>query len=103
MCGHDWCSVRISKEIVEFTSGKDEHYKWDKAKVTAALTSEQQEILAKRGVLSPEEIHRLAAKTKKVMTEEATDKASCHSDYVDADVARKLQEKRGDLVELIVP
>jgi phosphomethylpyrimidine synthase len=23
MCGHDWCSVRISKEIVEFTSGKD--------------------------------------------------------------------------------
>ncbi|MEI8021173.1 MAG: phosphomethylpyrimidine synthase ThiC, partial [Schlesneria sp.] len=103
MCGHDWCSVRISKEIVEFTSGKDENYKWDKAKVTAALTAEQQEILAKRGVLSPEEIHRLAAKTKKVMTEEAADKASCHSDYVDAEVARKLQEKRGDLVELIVP
>jgi hypothetical protein len=22
MCGHDWCSVRISKEIVEFASGK---------------------------------------------------------------------------------
>ncbi len=103
MCGHDWCSVRISKEIVEFTSGKDENYKWDKAKVTAALTAEQQEILAKRGVLSPEEIHRLAAKTKKVMTEEAADKASCHSDYVDAEVARKLQEKRGDLVESIVP
>ena len=24
MCGHDWCSVRISKEIVEWTSGKAE-------------------------------------------------------------------------------
>jgi hypothetical protein len=25
MCGHDWCSVRISKEITDFYSGKDEH------------------------------------------------------------------------------
>src|SRR5207247_5164547 len=23
MCGHDWCSMRISKEIQEFASGKD--------------------------------------------------------------------------------
>lgn len=103
MCGHDWCSVRISKEIVEFTSGKDENYKWDKAKVTAALTAEQQEILAKRGVLSPEEIHRLAAKTKKVMTPETSDKASCHSDFVDATVARDLQDKTPELVELTLP
>ena len=103
MCGHDWCSVRISKEIVEFTSGKDENYKWDKARVTAALTPEQQEILEKRGVLSPEEIHRLAAKTKKVMTSESIDKAACHSDYVDANVARELQAKTGGLVELTIP
>jgi phosphomethylpyrimidine synthase len=102
MCGHDWCSVRISKEIVEFTSGKDDNYQWDKAKVSAALTAEQQEILAKRGVLSPDEIHRLAAKTKKVMTVEA-DKASCHSDYVDPETARGLQEKQDDLVELTLP
>src|SRR5690606_23581189 len=26
MCGHDWCSVRISKEIVEFASGKAEGF-----------------------------------------------------------------------------
>jgi len=32
MCGHDWCSVRISKEIQEFMSGKSEDYAWDKAK-----------------------------------------------------------------------
>ena len=26
MCGHDWCSMRISKEIDEFASGKDPHF-----------------------------------------------------------------------------
>ncbi|MDO8461776.1 MAG: phosphomethylpyrimidine synthase ThiC, partial [Deltaproteobacteria bacterium] len=36
MCGHDWCSVRISKEINEFDSGKDKHYAWDKVKVSPA-------------------------------------------------------------------
>src|SRR4029077_12838389 len=60
MCGHDWCSVRISKEIVEFASGKDSAYEWNKAKVSAALSEEQQAILERRGVLSPDEIHRLA-------------------------------------------
>ena len=103
MCGHDWCSVRISKEIVEFTSGKDEKYKWDKAQVTAALTPQQQEILAKRGVLSPDEIHRLAAKTKKAMKQEDVDKASCHSDFVDSETARELQGESDDLVELTAP
>lgn len=101
MCGHDWCSVRISKEIVEFTSGKDENYQWNKAKVSAALSAEQQEILAKRGVLSPDEIHKLASKTKKAVGAEAT-KASCHSDYVDADAAQEIQEKRLEVVELTV-
>ncbi len=91
MCGHDWCSVRISKEIVEFTSGKDASYAWNQAKVSAALTDEQQSILEKRGVLSPDEIHRLASKTRKSMETE-NQKASCHSDYVDADAARRLQE-----------
>ncbi|MCH7990375.1 MAG: phosphomethylpyrimidine synthase ThiC [Planctomycetes bacterium] len=99
MCGHDWCSVRISKEIVEFVSGKDEHFQWDNAKVSASLTAEQREILEKRGVLSPEEIHQLASKTKKTMAGEA-DKASCHSDYVDADDAKRLQDEQLPLVEL---
>jgi phosphomethylpyrimidine synthase len=91
MCGHDWCSVRISKEIVEFASGKEASYSWDKAKVSAALTDEQQSILEKRGVLNPDEIHRLASKTRKSM-EADENKASCHSDFVDADEARKMQE-----------
>ena len=81
MCGHDWCSVRISKEINEFLSGKDEKYEWDKPKKTASLTPEQQEILAKRGVLSEEEIHKLAHKGKK---------AECHSDIVKDEKEAKL-------------
>jgi phosphomethylpyrimidine synthase len=102
MCGHDWCSVRISKEIVEFASGKEEEYSWDRAKVTDALTAEQKEILEKRGVLSPDEIHKLASKTKKAM--QADDgKASCHSDYVDSEDARVLQVKTLPLVSLDVP
>jgi phosphomethylpyrimidine synthase len=128
MCGHDWCSVRISKEIQDFASGKAEGFERmggkdgttaGAPKKSAALTPEQQEILAKRGVLSPDEIHRLAAKTKKAMGNGQSamgdttpgrsaaplptahsplpdPKLSCHSDYVDPDTAKKLQaEKAG--------
>ena len=91
MCGHDWCSVRISKEIIQFASGKDEQYEWDKAKVTDALTAEQKAILEQRGVLSPDELHKLASKTKKAVGAEQGDKAACHSDYVDDETAKTLQ------------
>lgn len=97
MCGHDWCSVRISKEIAEFYSGKDENYQWEKPKRSAPLTPEQQEILRQRGVLSPEEIHKLAHKVRKaVAPTEAGEgrKASCHSDYVDGETARHLQREK---------
>ena len=59
---------------------------------SAALTSEQRQILEQRGVLSPEEIHRLATKTRTSVDEVEDGKAVCHSDYVeDADEARRLQ------------
>ncbi len=116
MCGHDWCSVRISKEIQEFASGKAEGFERIGANgragaplKSAALTPEQQEILAKRGVLSPEEIHRLASKTKKALSPApgggdvaegdrggSESKLSCHSDYVDPETAQRIQtEKAG--------
>ncbi|MDZ4688616.1 MAG: phosphomethylpyrimidine synthase [Planctomycetaceae bacterium] len=101
MCGHDWCSVRISKEIQDFASGKDDDYQWDRAKVSAALSAEQQAILEKRGVLSPHEIHQLASKTKSAVPK-AGDKAACHSDYVDDDQALQIQQKQLDVVELTV-
>jgi phosphomethylpyrimidine synthase len=94
MCGHDWCSVRISKEIQEFASGKDEEYQRGKPVKSAALTPEQQEILAKRGVLSPDEIHKLASKTKKAVGAATGEKASCHSDFVDPATAQAVQEEK---------
>ena len=100
MCGHDWCSVRISKEITEFLSGNDEAYSWDNAKVSNALTDDQKQILEQRGVLSPEEIHKLAAKTQGTMQGEADAPAPCHSDLADDTDARQLQEQRLPVVEL---
>ena len=92
MCGHDWCSVRISKQIQEFTSGKDPEYFTGKAKVTDALTVEQKQILEQRGVLSPDEVHRLASKTRGALGGSVGEKAACHSDVADDVVAVTIQE-----------
>jgi len=119
MCGHDWCSVRISKEIQDFASGKAEGFERlggrDRATPgaparSAPLTPEQQDILRQRGVLSPDEIHKLATKKSVPGTgheasgeaEPAAGKLSCHSDYADADEARRLQREHvgGRLVAL---
>jgi phosphomethylpyrimidine synthase len=93
MCGHDWCSVRISKEIQEFASGKANEYAWERAKKSPALTAEQKAILEQRGVLSPDEIHKLAAKTKKAVGAAVGKKADCHSDYVAPDEAAQKQRE----------
>jgi phosphomethylpyrimidine synthase len=84
MCGHDWCSVRISKEIAEFASGKEEEFQPERtAKRSAALTPVQVEILDRRGNLSQEEIERLAHKGKKL---------GCHSDNIaDGEEAQRVQ------------
>lgn len=70
MCGHDWCSMRISKEITDWASGKAEGYVPLKvASKSPGLTQEQIEFLAHRGR-----------------------KHDCHSDHVaDADTAKKVQ------------
>ena len=86
MCGHDWCSVRISKEITEFASGKADGFQREggQAVRTSALSEDQQEILKKRGVLSPDEIHKLAHKGEK---------SACHSDLVESeDEAKDVQK-----------
>lgn len=97
MCGHDWCSVRISKDIVEFASGKAEGFVRDGVSQSAALTESQQEVLRARGILSPEEIHRLASKTRKAVSTEQG-KAVCHSDYLDPSAAERAQREK--LVQL---
>jgi phosphomethylpyrimidine synthase len=84
MCGHDWCSVRISKEITDFYSGKDAEAQPEKKAIASPGVSQAgADILKQRGVLSPEEIHKLAHKGKK---------ADCHSDNVkDAEEAKLVQ------------
>ncbi|HKA14730.1 MAG TPA: phosphomethylpyrimidine synthase ThiC [Myxococcota bacterium] len=100
MCGHDWCSVRISKEISEFLSGKDDAYAWDLPRISAALSEEQRAILERRGVLAPEEIHRLAGKTRRKMGGDRGQRASCHSDVTSDAQALELQARELDPVTL---
>ena len=104
MCGHDWCSVRISKEIQQFASGKAEEFAVLKAKQSAALTPDQREILEKRGHLTPAQIHKLAGKTRKAVGATEGHKATCHSDYADDETAKDVQDARvpAELVELKV-
>ena len=73
MCGHDWCSVRISKEITDFYSGKDEAAQpAKKAMASPGVNAAGADILKQRGVLTQDEIMKLAHKGKAV----------CHSDVV---------------------
>jgi phosphomethylpyrimidine synthase len=102
MCGHDWCSVRISKEINEFSSGKHAEFVPVGPRKSDALTPDQKDILERRGVLSQEEIHRLAHKTRKAVGAKPGEKAACHSDATaDTQRAQALQAER--LVTLRVP
>ncbi len=71
MCGHDWCSMRISKEIEAFASGKDPDFQPERRSVKSpGLTDEARRVLEKRGV-----------------------KHACHSDAVpDAESAQDVQK-----------
>ncbi len=79
MCGHDWCSMRISKEIQDFASGKDAAFQPARAAAKSpGLTQEQIEFLAHRGA-----------------------KHACHSDNVaDEEQAKRVQR---EYVQLNVP
>jgi phosphomethylpyrimidine synthase len=76
MCGHDWCSMRISKEIVAFASGKDAAFQpVRRAMPSPGVSDAGQELLASRGSVPVVE-----------------GKHACHSERTpDADEARALQ------------
>jgi phosphomethylpyrimidine synthase len=101
MCGHDWCSVRISKEIQDFASGKADGFARERVSKSPALSDDQRRILEQRGVLPPEELHRLASKTRHAVGADRGAKAGCHSDHATDEGAVRHQKER--LVALRVP
>ncbi|MDG2308909.1 MAG: phosphomethylpyrimidine synthase ThiC [Candidatus Binatia bacterium] len=65
MCGHDWCSMRISKEIVEFASGNDPDYQPERRAMQSPGVGEQgRGLLERRGTDLPK----------------VGDQNACHSD-----------------------
>ena len=78
MCGHDWCSMRISKEIEQFASGKAEAFQPPRVATRAPeLTAEQREFLRRRAAA------RVGAESAR---------PPCHSENIpDAEAARKVQ------------
>ena len=54
MCGHDWCSMRISKEIEAFASGKDPDFQpAQRVLRSPGLGTEGRELLQRRAVVVP--------------------------------------------------
>ena len=81
MCGHDWCSLRISKEITEFASGKDPGFQPARpAMRSPGLGDEGRALLAQRGAALPV----------------VGDRHACHSEVApDDEQARRIQESAG--------
>jgi phosphomethylpyrimidine synthase len=77
MCGHDWCSMRISKEIAAFASGKDPAFQPARpAMRSPGVGDEGRELLAQRARALPV----------------VGSQHACHSDLVtDEDEARRIQ------------
>ena len=81
MCGHDWCSLRISKEIAEFASGKDPGFQPARpAMRSPGVGDEGRALLAQRGAALPV----------------VGDRHACHSDVApDDEQARRIQDAAG--------
>jgi phosphomethylpyrimidine synthase len=82
MCGHDWCSMRISKEIQAFASGKDAAFQPARPALRSpGVDDEGRDLLRRRAATLPV----------------VEGKHACHSDVVsDADRARAVQEAASD-------
>jgi phosphomethylpyrimidine synthase len=78
MCGHDWCSMRISKEIEQFASGKDARFQPDRrAAKSPGVGAEGHDLLRKRAAALPK----------------VEGKHACHSDVTaDPTLAKEVQD-----------
>ena len=79
MCGHDWCSVRISKEIEEFASGKDPDFQPERpAMRSPGVSDDGRALLAQRAAALPV----------------VDTKHACHSELApDDEAARAIQQQ----------
>ncbi|MBU6282081.1 phosphomethylpyrimidine synthase ThiC [bacterium] len=78
MCGHDWCSLRISKEIAEFASGKDAGFQPERRSLRSPGVSPEGADLVARRAAAPAIVDGRHA---------------CHSEVTpDEERARTLQE-----------
>jgi phosphomethylpyrimidine synthase len=79
MCGHDWCSMRISKEISAFASGKNPEFQPERrAARSPGISDAGRDLLRQRGSILP--VH--------------DGKHACHSELVpDEQAARAMQEE----------
>jgi phosphomethylpyrimidine synthase len=77
MCGHDWCSMRISKEIVAFASGKDPAFQPERRSMRSpGIGAAGRDLLAQRGTVPPV----------------VSGKHACHSELIaDEGEARRIQ------------
>ncbi len=83
MCGHDWCAVRISKEIAQFSSGKE---------LSEGKELSSDETAALVGHKETDQLLQLAATTRDAV---GADRgvADCHSDKVPTEEARLIQQQ----------
>ena len=68
MCGHDWCAgahLKGNRRVRERQSRRV--HPRPRREIPGAQPASNSEILEQRGVLSPEEIHRLASKTRQAV------------------------------------
>jgi phosphomethylpyrimidine synthase len=85
MCGHDWCSMRISKEIEIFASGKEAAFQpARRAARSPGVGPEGLELLRRRAAVLPTR----------------GSKRACHSDLADDAEARRIQEQAIGLREV---
>jgi len=103
MCGHDWCSMRISKEIQQFASGKEAAFQPARpAAQSPGLSDEQRELLSDRHEAANAAAAQGRGDGRSAHAQSGLPhgKPPCHSDNIaDAEEARQVRQKCAKLDE----
>ena len=92
MCGHDWCSVRISKEIARVRVGQGRGLRVGAADdVGGAHPRAARDPREARRALARRRSTGLASKTRRAMGGARGARAACHSELTSDDEAHELQ------------